>query len=179
MMSEQKPYERDARSCGVGDDRCRDDLMRRDFLAFGSGLTAACATTMLLAGVRWSEAAGVISGGAGQERTYAIPDADGAIIDRASQVILVRQQQAVYAFNLSCPHQNAAVRWVPSEPRFQCSRHDSRYRPDGTHTAGRATRNMDRFPIRLDGTTLVVDVSRVIHSDQDPAGWAAASVRLG
>jgi Rieske Fe-S protein len=93
-------------------------------------------------------------------------------------VILVRQQQEVYAFNLSCPHQNAAVRWVPDGPRFQCSRHDSRYRPDGTHTAGRATRNMDRFPIRRDGTTIVVDISRIIRSDQDAAGWAAASVRL-
>jgi hypothetical protein len=44
------------------------------------------------------------------------------------------------------------------------------------HSAGRATRNMDRFPVRREGGTLLVDVSRIIRSDQDSAGWAAASV---
>jgi hypothetical protein len=62
--------------------------------------------------------------------------------------------------------------------RFQCSKHDLRYTPDGVHTAGRATRNMDRFPITRDGTSVVVDVSRVYRSDQDAAGWVAAAVAL-
>ena len=38
--------------------------------------------------------------------------------------------------------------------------------------SGRATRNMDRLAVRLDGTTLVVDVNRMLQSDKDPAGWA-------
>jgi Rieske Fe-S protein len=114
-----------------------------------------------------------------QERTYPIPAADGVTIDRDAQVILVRQEQKVYAFNLSCPHQNAAVRWNARGRQFQCSRHDSRYSADGTHTAGRATRNMDRFPIHQSGSSVVVDISRIIKSDQDPAAWAAATVSLG
>jgi Rieske Fe-S protein len=65
---------------------------------------------------------------------------------------------------------------TPNDHRFQCTHHDSKYTPDGTYTSGRATRNMDRFPIRRDGATLHVDVTRVFHSDQDAAGWAAASV---
>jgi Rieske Fe-S protein len=136
-----------------------------------------CTIAAWLAGLRWSEAAGLPAGN-GQERTYPIPTSDGVTIDREAQVILVRRQQEVYAFNLSCPHQNAAVRWNADGQRFQSSRHDSRYTMDGTHTSGRATRNMDRFPIHRSGDTLVVDVSHILRSDQDAAAWAAAHVSL-
>jgi len=110
------------------------------------------------------------------DKRYPIPPSDGATIDRDAQVVLVRYQNHVVALALACPHQNAAVKWLPSDGRFQCSKHDSRYTPDGVHTSGRATRNMDRFPITKDGTVVVVDVSRVYRSDQDAAGWAAATV---
>jgi nitrite reductase/ring-hydroxylating ferredoxin subunit len=151
---------------------CACPLTRRDFLAVGT-----CTMTALMAGTG-SAHANARGTAVGDERSYPIPQVDGVTVDRDAQVILVRQQGRLYAFNLSCPHQNAAVRWVANGARFQCSRHDSRYTPDGTHTAGRATRNMDRFPVRRDGGTVLVDVSRIIRSDQDPAGWAAASVSL-
>ena len=108
------------------------------------------------------------------ERRYPLPAADGVSIDRDAQVILVRVGRSVYAMALACPHQNAAVKWVDSEHRFQCSKHDSRYTPDGTYTSGRATRNLDRFPVRLEGSTVVVAVDRVFRSDQDKGGWSAA-----
>ncbi len=95
------------------------------------------------------------------------------------QGILVREQQNVYAFNLSCPHQNAAVRWNAGGQRFQCSRHDLKYLPNGSYTSGRATRNMDRFPIRRAGATVIVDTSGIIRSDQNPSVWAAAVVQVG
>ena len=47
----------------------------------------------------------------GSMRSYAVPATDGAQIDRENEVILVRWQNAVYAFDLSCPHQNTALRW--------------------------------------------------------------------
>ena len=112
------------------------------------------------------------------EKRYPIPSSDGATVDREAQVILVRYQNRVVALALACPHQNAAVKWLPSDGRFQCSKHDSRYTPDGVHTAGRATRNMDRFPVTRDGASVVVDVSRVFRSDQDAAGWAGAAVAV-
>ena len=77
---------------------------------------------------------------------------------------------------LACPHESAAVRWLDRDHRFQCSKHDSRYDPDGVHTEGRATRNLDRFPVRRDGAVVVVTTDRVFHSDLDAAGWAAAIV---
>ena len=48
----------------------------------------------------------------------------------------------------------------------------------GTYTSGRATRNMDRFPVRHSGDTVVVDVSRLIQSDTNKAQWDAAAIQL-
>ena len=50
----------------------------------------------------------VITGtGADSERRYAIPAGDSINIDRQAEVILIRFQNTVYAFALSCPHENA------------------------------------------------------------------------
>lgn len=115
---------------------------------------------------------------AGDVRHYPIPAADGVTIDRDAEVILVRWQNAVYAFALSCPHQNTALRWVDGDHRFQCPKHKSKYQPDGTFIEGRATRNMDRLRITRDGAQVAVDVATLHKNDADPAGWAAAVVRL-
>jgi nitrite reductase/ring-hydroxylating ferredoxin subunit len=114
----------------------------------------------------------------GNDRAYPIPPADGVTIDRDAQVILVRASGHMYAFALSCPHQNAAVKWVAQSNWFQCTKHDSRYQVDGVHTAGRATRNLDRYPIRRVDNLVHVDVSRVFRSDADLAGWTAASLTV-
>ncbi len=108
--------------------------------------------------------------------SYPIPASDGASIDRDNQVILVRFQQKVYAFALACPHENTALRWRPQDSRFQCPRHESKYQPDGTFVEGRATRNMDRFALRKQGSEVVVDVAQVFRSDQQQAQWAAAVI---
>lgn len=114
----------------------------------------------------------------GNELTYPVPEADGATVDRDNGVIVVRFRGKAFAFNLSCPHENAAVRWKAAVARFECSRHDSRYQQDGVYTSGRATRNMDRFPVKLNGNMLVVDISRLIQSDSQKAQWEAAAVAL-
>jgi nitrite reductase/ring-hydroxylating ferredoxin subunit len=114
----------------------------------------------------------------GGERRYPIPAGDGANIDRTAQLIIARVGGHAYAFALSCPHQNNAVKWLPKDHRFQCTKHDSQYQPDGVHTSGRATRNLDRYAIRRDGDFIVVDIHRWFQSDKDPAGWAAASIAL-
>jgi Rieske Fe-S protein len=110
------------------------------------------------------------------ERTYPLPASDGVTIDRDAQVILVRYPNRVYAFALACPHENTALRWRQQDLRFQCPRHESTYRPDGTFMSGRATRNMDRFAIRRAGDTVVVDLERWFRSDEQPAEWGAAVV---
>jgi Rieske Fe-S protein len=116
-------------------------------------------------------------GGANEQR-YPIPSGDGVSIDRRTQVILVRFHNKMYAMALACPHENAAVKWLAKDGRFQCTKHDSQYTPEGVYTTGHATRNLDRFPIRRDGDALVVALDRVFHSDQAADAWTAASVDL-
>lgn len=93
-------------------------------------------------------------------------------------MILVRFEGHVYAFSLSCPHQNTALRWLPDDHRFQCPKHKSKYQPDGEFISGRATRGMDRFAIRRAGETVVVDLAVLHKQDTDAAGWNAALVTL-
>ncbi len=109
---------------------------------------------------------------------YPIPAADGVSIDKTNEVILCRSAGEVFAFSLSCPHQNTALRALPGTAGFQCPRHKSRYQPNGTFISGRATRNMDRLPIVRDGDVLVVDPDVAYESDSEAAKWAAAHVKL-
>jgi nitrite reductase/ring-hydroxylating ferredoxin subunit len=153
-----------------------DVCSRREFLR-----SAGCFAGMLAAmGVSADALAAPVSfiesAQGGADKTYPIPAADGVSVDRAAQVILVRSSGHVFAFALSCPHQNAAVKWVPQHNQFECTKHDSHYLADGTHVSGRATRNMDRMPIRKEGNMVHVDTAHVFESDKDSAGWGAAQV---
>jgi nitrite reductase/ring-hydroxylating ferredoxin subunit len=112
------------------------------------------------------------------EKTYPVPAADGVQIDREAEVILSRAGKTVYAFSLACPHQNTALRWESDDNRFQCPKHKSRYRPDGTFIDGRATRGMDRFAVRLAGGNLVVDLDKLYQEDLDKTAWQQAVVTL-
>ncbi|HEY7234516.1 MAG TPA: Rieske (2Fe-2S) protein [Gemmatimonadaceae bacterium] len=111
------------------------------------------------------------------ERTYPIPGADGATIDKEESIILVRWQNTVYVFSLACPHQNTALKWEASEAQFLCPKHHSKYRPDGSFIEGRATRGMDRFAVRRDGDNVVVDLDKLYQQDKDPANWKAALIQ--
>ena len=161
-MGETMRDHRDHQTCACG------EAGRRDFLKQAAALLSGALAV----------AAGSPVAARGAELTYPIPAADGATVDRDNGVIVVRHQGKVFAFNLSCPHENAAVRWKAAVGRFECSRHDSRYEPDGTYTSGRATRNMDRFPVRRAGDTVVVDIATLIQSDTQKAQWEAAAVLL-
>jgi len=160
-------------------DRC---LSRRGFLGHAVALPTALAVVGHLLDADTAEAAGIRPVAAvpsdGPEQRYPIPAADGVSIDQANQIILVRSNGRIMAFNLACPHENTALRWRRQDGRFQCPRHESKYQPDGTFLEGRATRNMDRLPIRLDGNQVVVDLSVMFRSDEDPAKWAAAAVAV-
>jgi nitrite reductase/ring-hydroxylating ferredoxin subunit len=150
---------------------------RREFIQEGSCVLLAL-SAVGLAGDGAVSAAAISGAGAGRERRYPIPSSDGVNIDRDAQVILVRAASKVFAFALACPHQNAAVKWVAKDHRFQCTKHDSRYQQDGTYTEGHTTRNLDRFPIRRDGDAVVVSLDAVFRSDQNRAGWDAAAVEV-
>ena len=150
---------------------------RRDFLRQAAALLAGLAAGgagLAAAGlpVRFGDA----TSKAGDELTFPIPDSDGAVIDRANAVSVVRFQGKAIVFNLSCPHQNAAVRWKPTEGHFECTKHDSVYSQAGVYQAGRATRNMDRFPVKRSGHSIIANVAQLIQSDEQKAAWEAAFI---
>jgi len=115
-------------------------------------------------------------GAIAEEKHYTVPAADGVSIDRDNSVIVARAAGKVYAFALSCPHRNTALRWNEGDHEFQCPKHHSRYTSDGTFIDGRATRNMDRLAVRRAGTDLIVDIDKVYQQDENPREWAAAFV---
>jgi nitrite reductase/ring-hydroxylating ferredoxin subunit len=115
----------------------------------------------------------------GSEATYPIPAADGVQIDKDREVILVRHQGVVYAFGLSCPHQKQSLRWKEREARFECPKHKSKYEPNGSYISGRATRAMDRHPIRREGGTVRVELATKVRHDNEPERWESAHIRVG
>ena len=172
----------DAEECdgGCANGPFRLDWERRDFLHGVIGCAAAAIAVGCLAA---AEASGfgittAVSEVQGTGRRYPLPQTDGVTVDPSSSVMLVRLPGQVLALAIACPHQRAAVRWLPKEQRFQCSKHDSKYEPNGTYTSGRATRNLDRFPIQREGQSVLIDVTRIYRSDQDAVGWSAAVITL-
>jgi Rieske Fe-S protein len=158
---------------------CGSCPSRREFFRVGVGAAVVAAIAAVLpasaAGatpIRWVRSVG--SGGA---LRYPVPTADGVDVDRDHEVILVRYQGTVAAFALSCPHQRSMLRWREGDGIFQCTKHHSEYSPTGVYLKGRATRNMDRLGISLDGSEVVIDPDTVYHSDEDPTGWASAVVQ--
>ena len=113
-----------------------------------------------------------------EEKSYAIPAADGVQIDKDQDVIISRTQGKIFAFNLACPHQNTALKWDGGKTRFQCPKHKSVYTPEGVFVEGRATRGLDRFAVRRDGSSFVVNLDTLYEQDKDTDQWMKAFVTV-
>jgi len=175
-MNDQTPtdptHPHDCDDCEIGS---RREFLRRSALIVGalaaaSGMAPEAASALA---VRWTTGRRK----ANADVSYPMPAADGTTIDTKNQVSLVRFSGMVYAFNLSCPHQNTALKWNDDAKEFQCPKHKSHYKPDGEFISGRATRGMDRLAIRVDGANVVVDVDQMFKEDENKAGWDAAAVK--
>ncbi len=91
-----------------------DRVSRRSFLAraCGGSLAAACGTLRLPAVLAALPVTEITGRTEGLERAYPIPAADGVSIDRTEAVIIVRYRNEAFALALTCPHENAAVKWL-------------------------------------------------------------------
>ena len=110
------------------------------------------------------------------EKAYPIPAVDGVQIDKGEDLILSRTKGKMFAFNLACPHQNTAIKWEQDNNRFQCPKHHSIYTPEGIFVEGRATRGLDRFVVRKDGNSIVVNTDSLLQEDEDGDKWKIAFV---
>lgn len=171
-----RPDDASAGPCGGA---CDDALppSRRVFLRGAGAALGALAMLGLTADEALAVPFRILRGtrGAGGTVRYPIPAGDAVTFDDQNDVILVRRGAQAWAFVSACPHKEVVkLKWLRAENRFQCPKHDSKYQPDGTFIDGKATRNMDRLPIRKEGAELVVDPERAWQSDTQAAGWAAA-----
>jgi Rieske Fe-S protein len=159
---------------------CEASASRRDFLREAASLAACAAALGVFPNRLWGlpvEIAGAVRSAVG-EAIYPIPQQDGTTIDRDHEAILVRYQDRVYVFGLSCPHQRTPLRWEAEEHRFRCPKHKSTFEPNGDFVSGRATRNLDRYPVRRDGNTVIADLSTLLQEDRDRERWGQAVVQL-
>ena len=129
-------------------------------------LSSAALMLPLISGIRISR----------EEKAYPIPAGDGVQIDKDQDVIIARTKDRIFAFNLACPHQNTAIRWDNGKARFQCPKHKSIYTPEGVFVEGRATRGLDRFAVRKDGNSIVVNLDSLFEQDKDADKWSKAFV---
>ncbi len=159
---------------------CTGCTVRREFLRQAFSATASIAALSALGPVfePAQALAAMTPRGKRAQIRYPVPAVDGVSIDRANEVILSRANGEIYAFALSCPHQNTALKALSKNAGFQCGRHKSKYQPNGTFISGRATRNMDRMHITREGAQVVVDPDVIFESDVEPAKWAAALITL-
>ena len=147
---------------------------RRGFLRTAAFLTAGAGVA--LGSSREALALPVVIGKrlSAEEKSFPIPAADGVQIDKDLDLILSRAQGKVFAFSLACPHQNTAIKWEADNHRFQCPKHHSIYTPEGVFVEGRATRGLDRFVVRKDGNSIVVNLDLLMQEDEDGDKWKTA-----
>jgi len=159
------------------DDCAGCTLGRRSFL---KDMAVAAAALAAIGSTADAMSVGFISalGTSGRNVSYPIPAKDGVSIDKENEVIVARSGANVFAFMLSCPHQNTALRWNAKDRKFQCPKHKSQYTPEGVFIDGRATRSMDRFAVQKEGNNLVVNLDKVYEEDSDPKEWKAAFVAV-
>ena len=163
----------DQPACGCAPDR-------RAFLRNLSTLAATLVGIGLVPSTVWSMPVTFVSPvrSTDEEKSYALPAADGVQIDKDNDTILARSQGKVYVFARACPHQNTALHWEQKDNEFECPKHHSKYRPDGTFIEGRATRGMDRFAVRRDGNNIVADLDKLYQQDKDAEEWKTAFIMV-
>ena len=114
----------------------------------------------------------------GRRRVYEIPQSDSVAVDQTNDVIIARWQNRVYAFSIKCPHRGSRLEWHGNEQRVFCPKHKARFQPDGSHASGRQSRDLDRYGLTREGSSLIVELDAVLRADRDPATWRAAVVVL-
>lgn len=164
----------------TGTHSCDRSVDRRTFLSDATLLAVAVLSQLGASRSVMAQTLGLITGEPAPTggTSYALPTSDGAFADTANKVLLVRANNSVYAFSLACPHRGASLVWHGDESRVYCPKHKAKFLPDGVHDSGRATRDLDRHPLRREGERVVVDIAIQLRADSNSAAWNAASLRL-
>jgi cytochrome b6-f complex iron-sulfur subunit len=109
------------------------------------------------------------------------PTSEGPAGYPAGKFWLSNNDDGLYALSMVCTHLGCLFKWVPSNNRFECPCHGSKFQKNGTYIEGPAPRNLDRYavtvmtpggtvatdaeggPVKIDGATeILVDTGKKI-----------------
>ncbi len=76
----------------------------------------------------------------------------------ASAWLVKRATGDITAFDPRCTHALCIYRWAGADRQFKCACHDGVFDIDGKVVSGPPPRPLDRFPLRLVGDVIEVDV---------------------
>lgn len=98
-------------------------------------------------------------------RFWLVNIGDG-IANDARQPAEWRPQTGVRALYMICVHLGCLYAWVPTNDRFECPCHGSKYLSSGTAVAGPANRNLDTFYVEaVDASGKVIDATAVVNGE--------------
>jgi nitrite reductase/ring-hydroxylating ferredoxin subunit len=84
-------------------------------------------------------------------------------------LFLVNTGSELIAFKPYTPHDTRCILpWSSLTGRFEDPCTASKFRLDGTCIEGPATRNMDRYPVKIVGGQILINISRVIQGEPHP-----------
>lgn len=66
------------------------------------------------------------------------------------------------ALYMVCTHLGCLYKWAPTNNRFECPCHGSKFTHDGLYIEGPAPRSLDSFPIAEENSQLIVDTGKKI-----------------
>jgi cytochrome b6-f complex iron-sulfur subunit len=83
---------------------------------------------------------------------------------------LVNTDRGVLAIYKVCTHLGCLYKWTPSNDRFECPCHGSKFQKDGTYIEGPAPRSLDRFVVQaVDARGAVLAETLTGDANADPA----------
>jgi cytochrome b6-f complex iron-sulfur subunit len=95
-------------------------------------------------------------------RFWLVNIGDGIVGD-ARQPATWRPAKGAKALYMICVHLGCLYSWIPTNNRFECPCHGSKYLSSGTAVAGPANRNLDVFEMEaVDDAGTVIDKTEVI-----------------
>ncbi len=93
---------------------------------------------------------------------------------------LVNTGGGILALYKVCTHLGCLYKWVPSNDRFECPCHGSKFHKDGRWIEGPAPRNLDRFVIEVvDANGNVLAATKTGDVNRDPQAGAPVEVPSG
>lgn len=84
----------------------------------------------------------------------------------AQTIYLVPGAAAPLALNARDPYRSCVVAWDAGEQRFVDPCYGSRYLADGSYERGPSPRGLDRYPVRVEGGQVQIDLN---HAQNGPA----------